>query len=170
MRKEKKINNHGMTAIEMLVSFIIVSAIVVGLFDVVMNYRNKQQIESIYNSVVAYSNSLQKTIQDDLIKKHVNHVSNVQAQQIDFYLDNPQETTHLEIDCANGQIRYGSLDNVINYPIPEIADLTLSTDSKIDYIVGNVNLVRITIVLEHPNLENEHYTFQIVSPLNFTSA
>ena len=63
----RKINNKGITAIELLVCFIIVSVIVVSLFDLIMSYRNREQIEEINNEVVAFSNNLQKVIQDDLI-------------------------------------------------------------------------------------------------------
>ena len=56
----RKINNKGITAIELLVCFIIVSVIVVSLFDLIMSYRNREQIEEINNEVVAFSNNLQK--------------------------------------------------------------------------------------------------------------
>ena len=44
-----KLNKKGITSVELLVSFIIVSTIVVGMFNLIMNYRNKEQIEEINN-------------------------------------------------------------------------------------------------------------------------
>ena len=75
--QDEKINNKGITAIELLVCFIIVSVIVVSLFDLIMSYRNREQIEEINNEVVAFANNLQKVIQDDLIKGHLVNVTNV---------------------------------------------------------------------------------------------
>ena len=49
----KRLNNKGMTAVELLVCFIIVSAIVVSMFNLIMNYRNREQIEEINNEVIA---------------------------------------------------------------------------------------------------------------------
>ena len=40
----RKLNNKGITAIELLVCFIIVSVIVVSLFDLIISYRNREQI------------------------------------------------------------------------------------------------------------------------------
>ena len=67
----KRLNNKGMTAVELLVCFIIVSAIVVSMFNLILNYRNKEQIEEINNEVINYANNLQKDIQDDFIKGHL---------------------------------------------------------------------------------------------------
>ena len=44
---KRRLKNKGMTSIELLVSFVIVAAIVVSLFNVVMNYKTKEQIQSI---------------------------------------------------------------------------------------------------------------------------
>lgn len=163
----KKINNKGVTTVELLVSFIIVIAIVVGLFDVMMNYKNKQQIESIKNSVITYSNSLQKTIQDDMIKGHVISVSNLSTDKKSalFSFDKPEGyQKKLIIDSTNNVIQYGTTSNMINYPIPEIADLTLSSESKIEQINS---FTKIIIIFHHPNFDNETYSFEIVAPLNY---
>ena len=38
-----KINNKGMTSIELLITFAILSFVVTGMFDVVLNYKDKEQ-------------------------------------------------------------------------------------------------------------------------------
>ncbi len=165
----KKLNNHAMTSIEMLISFVIVVAIVVGMFDVVMNYKNKQQVESIKNNVISYANSLQKTVQDDLIKGHVT-TATVAADQksVLFTCDRPSPyQTSFTIDVANNTISYGKTDNIIRYPLPEIPDLILSDASRIEFMEADAAFIKITIVLEHPNLEDKQYTFRIIAPIAF---
>ena len=64
----KKLNNKGLTAVEILVCFSIVSIVVVSMFKVVNNQRDKQTIASYKNSVTTYKNSVMKTIEDGIIK------------------------------------------------------------------------------------------------------
>ena len=76
-----KLNQKGMTSIELLVCFVIISAIVVSMFDMILNYQNQQQIERIKNEIVSYSNNIQKVIQDDLIKGHLISADNLSADK-----------------------------------------------------------------------------------------
>ena len=65
----KKLNNKGMTSVEVLMSFVVVVMITVSMYTVVSSYQNKQQIESFKEKVMTYKNLLTKEINDDLIKK-----------------------------------------------------------------------------------------------------
>ena len=168
----KRLNNKGMTAVELLVCFIIVSTIVVSMFNLIMNYRNREQIEEINNEVTTYINNLQKDIQDDLIKGHLVSVDNISDDSYNatFSLDTPDAyQTSLNIDSTNGVISYGSVGNVIDYKLPAIPDLNLSSDSKIEYLTSSeINYLKITIVLTHPNFTNEEYSFIITCPVNYS--
>lgn len=64
----KKLNNKGMTAIEILITFVIVVIIVVSMYDSIMTLKNKETVASYKESLVTYKNLLTKDIQDDLIK------------------------------------------------------------------------------------------------------
>lgn len=66
-----KLNNKGMTIIEILVCFVLVVSFSVGLFSTLNNYRTKMQMESNRSQIVKYKNLLTKEIQDDLIKKRL---------------------------------------------------------------------------------------------------
>ena len=66
-----KLNNKGMTAVELLITFTILSVVVVGLFDMTLNYKDKEQQESTKSSIIDYENKLEKLIQDDFIKGHL---------------------------------------------------------------------------------------------------
>ncbi len=64
----RKLNNKGMTAIEVLVTFVIVVVIVVSMYDGIMDLKNRETIASYKLSLVTYKNLLTKDIQDDLAK------------------------------------------------------------------------------------------------------
>ena len=65
----KKLNNKGLTAVEILVCFVLMVILTVSMYSTVISYKNKQNIESDRDKIVAYKNLLTKEIQDDLIKK-----------------------------------------------------------------------------------------------------
>ena len=56
------LNKKGITSVELLVCFIIISTIVVSMYNLILNYRNREQIEEINNEVISYSNNLQEII------------------------------------------------------------------------------------------------------------
>ena len=61
----KNLNNKGMTAVEILVCFILVIVITVSMYTTVATYKNKQQIESFKEKIYTYKNLLTKEINDD---------------------------------------------------------------------------------------------------------
>ena len=58
-----------MTAVEVLVCFVLVVIICVSMYTTVSAYQNKQQIEAAKEKIVTYKNLITKEINDDLIKK-----------------------------------------------------------------------------------------------------
>lgn len=163
-----KINKKGITSVELLVSFIVVSVVIVGMFSMIMNYKNKEQVEEINNEVITYSNNIQKIINDTFIKEKLSaaSITSSNLKQANFTLDGSNTT--LIIKPSDGIISYGYIGNeIIDYEIPNIPDLTLGEESKIEYIDGVNPWIKITIVLHHPNFENETYMFTITSPIGY---
>ncbi len=164
------LNKKGVTSVELLVCFIIVATIVVSMYNLILNYRNREQIEEINNEVISFSNNLQEVIQSDLIMGHLVNVTNVSSDghKATFTFDTPSSyTTTLTINPDTGVISYGRSGNVINYEIPGIADLMLSPDSKIEYIAAANGYLKITIILTHPNFTDETYSFMINCLVNY---
>ena len=164
------LNKKGITSVELLVCFIIVSTIVVSMYNLILNYRNREQIEEVNNEVVSFANSLQEVIQSDFVMGHLVDVSNVtnDGYSATFTFDTPNSyTTTIKIDPDRGVISYGRSGEVIDYEIPGIADLMLSSDSKITYIPASNGYVKIDIILTHPNFSDETYSFMINCPVNY---
>ena len=65
----KKLNNRGITTIEILICFVLLAVISTSLYNTVSVYRNKQILESEKEKIYTYKNLLTKEIQDDIIKK-----------------------------------------------------------------------------------------------------
>ena len=165
-----QLNKKGITSVELLVCFIIVSTIVVSMYNLILNYRNREQIEEINNEVVSFANSLQEVIQSDFVMGHLVNVSNVSndGYSATFTFDTPNSyTTTIKIDPDRGVISYGRSGEVIDYEIPGIVDLMLSSDSKITYIPASNGYVKIDIILTHPNFTDETYSFMINCPVNY---
>ena len=165
-----RLNKKGITSVELLVCFIIISTIVVSMYNLILNYRNREQIEEINNEVIAYSNNLQEIIQTDLIQGHLVDVTNVSStlRSATLSFDNPSSyKTSISISPSSGVISYGRSGDTIRYEIPNIPDLTLSDESKIEYLAGSNGYLKITIILNHPNFPNGTYSFMINSPVNY---
>lgn len=63
----RNLNNKGLTAIEVLVCFALISVIVISMLNVVNNYKDKQSLESYKTSITTYKTTLTKVIYDDII-------------------------------------------------------------------------------------------------------
>lgn len=181
-----RINQKGMTSIELLITFVILSLVVTGMFDVVLNYKDREIIESIRATVVEYDNSLQKLIQDDFIKGHLQNVTintnnpNLLTATFQMEKDATTATTYvttLQIDITNGIISYGRSGEVVKYPIPKFdtsygsnstISLALDKDKTFIKTIGDTNkFVNITITYIHQNFKDGELTFSITSPVNY---
>lgn len=98
-----KLNNKGVTTVEVLVSFVLLAIIVVSLYGTVESYKNKQNMESNKNQIMAYKNLLTKEIQDDLIMKGIIDV-NIKFEKAQPTNDsnNYIETTTATFSFKNG--------------------------------------------------------------------
>lgn len=100
MKKIKKLNNKGMTAVEVLVCFVLVVIISVSMYTTVSSYQNKQQIEGFKEKIFTYKNLLTKEINDDLIKDGL-----VSAKILNFNRDGVtgDADASIEMTMRNGE-------------------------------------------------------------------
>ena len=75
------LNNKGMSAVEVLITFTLVAIISVSLLNVVMTYKDREETESYKQEIITYKNNITKMIEDDatkyIIKKQENYVKNM---------------------------------------------------------------------------------------------
>lgn len=112
MKKLKKLNNKGMTAVEVLVCFVLVVIISVSMYTTVSTYQNKQQIESFKEKIYTYKNLLTKEINDDLIKDGL-----VSATIVNYDVDTAtgDAAASIEMNMRNGEKKCLTVKSVKAY-------------------------------------------------------
>lgn len=171
------LNNKGFTAVELLVTFVILSFVVTGMFDVALNYKDKEQHESLKSSIMDYESKIQKVIQDDLIIDHLVSVRIPKNNTTDklsasFGINNSETnvkyTTNLVIDLTSNKISYGKSGEEVTYSLPEIDNLTINKDkTSIEQLGDEGTFIKINISLSHPDFTDDELNFSITAPVNF---
>lgn len=186
-----KLNNKGMTAVELLITFTILSVVVVGLFDMTLNYKDKEQQESTKSSIIDYENKLEKLIQDDFIKGHLVSVSiddtaSTNVKKATFKMNKPEYrkndienyneslefyTTTLSIDFDRNVVSYGITGKEISYPLPQFGagnKVTINKDKTIiDVYDMDNSFVNIDIAFSYIDIDDDDILFSMSSPIDY---
>lgn len=132
----KKLNNKGITTIEILICFILLAVISTSLYSTVSNYRNKQILESEKEKIYTYKNLLTKEIQDDIIKKGLAGVTYENQKKVELkFNDGSTKVIEVSTDASNLSIKYGDTD----YPLPNFGAKVLKIkepSSSLDTATG----------------------------------
>ena len=138
----KKLNNKGITTIEVLICFILVVIITVSMYATVSNFNEKKIIEGYKEEIYDYKNTLTKDIQDDFTKIGLTHA------KYDKVINGSKVTHTVTCTLRDGSerqlvveqllaassyhiggstteddefmIKYGTPDDLIEYPLPEL--------------------------------------------------
>lgn len=70
-----KLNEKGLSIIELIVTFALIMIIVSGLLTIIMNYRGRMQTELKRLDLVSYKNNLTKDIQQDIMDKGLQEIN-----------------------------------------------------------------------------------------------
>ena len=89
----KKLNNKGITIIEVLVCFVLVVIIAMSLFSTISAYNDKRMAENYKTRIYSYKNILTKDIQDDFITIGLTHAT--YKRTVD---STTKKVTH-QVDC-----------------------------------------------------------------------
>lgn len=189
-----KLNNKGMTIIEILVTFVIVVVVVTSLYASVIALKNKETIASYKESLTTYRDLMIRDIEADLIEKGLSSYAYSPLEtkdKITFTFRDGQKKEliithkmgcHAISDseksdktlCPNTSeddysISYGGVD----YKLPDIGSTDNVYGGKIyDLIIDNViidnsssDIFDLKIILYHPDLGTK-YSIHITSPIN----
>ena len=191
-----KLNNKGMTTIEVLLSFVLIVIITVSMYGTVSAFNEKRMIEEYKSEIYIYKNTITKTIQDDFIKiglTHATYTEGNSANGREYTLDcDLKDGTKRRLEIIRNQaqssyhiggasstsdyymIRYGTPEDMIDYPLPDLGGYTTDDGYEIkDLSINNVlikidssNILSIHIGFYHPELLTR-YGIDIVCPINF---
>ena len=89
----KKLNNKGISVVEVVLTFTLIMTIVSGILTIIMNYRARANIEMERLELVTYKNTLTKEIQNDILTRGLHEIN-------------------YSGDCENQASNYGSCINL----------------------------------------------------------
>ena len=99
-----KLNNSGMTLVELLVTFSLVMIISIGIFNLVLEVRSDMDEKSIIRDLTEYSNSINDKIHYDLIQNKpfvIAYKNDMSENWICKYIDNNNCTIVNDILSVN---------------------------------------------------------------------
>ncbi len=132
------LNNKGMTSIEVLISFIIVSSITITLFDLVTSYKTKQQVESYKSKINEYKSSITKVINDDIVKyglagiSSMNQTNDTEKSTYKITLYFEKNTINKNNNCSSNYAANGCHKTL---QVVKYSDSSTTINSKVDYII-----------------------------------
>ena len=137
-----KLNNKGITTIEVLICFVLVVIITVSMYATLSSFNERKVLEGSKEKIYNYKNLLTKDIQDDLIKVGLTHVEH------DMIVDNGKTIYNVLFTLKDGSkrklvieqffaassyritgsldkddyfmIKYGKPDDLINWELPNV--------------------------------------------------
>ena len=163
----KRLNNKGITTVEVLICFALVVIITSSMYSTISSFNQKRITEAKKAKIINYKNLLTKEIQDDFIRvglTHVDYKKTIEANSRTIYtldcnlrdgtkrkliitqlftktsyhlLGNPNENDEY-------LIQYGPPDDLVDYPLPNLGTRKNNTTNKIAYDLS-INNVLINI-------------------------
>lgn len=100
----KKLNNKGMTLVEIIVTFAILMVIVLEMVNLSVDVNNKSKINEFKKELTEYSNNIRKTIQNDMIVLNVRKIEQNPTNQ--SYILEFEDKTIKELIIKNNVIIY----------------------------------------------------------------
>ena len=176
----KKLNNKGMTIIELTLSFVFVFTLAFSMYQLLFNYRVKQMEESMKSQLIDYRNQIVLEIQNDISEKSLKSIDyctnggRVVDRCLVLYFN---DGTTKQLAVEKGYKEYDGDEYEIDYivyggVIYESPDAIL-LDFKANYMLyhtyesdnledNNTNIYRISIPIYHNDLEG-NYGIEIVA-------
>lgn len=137
-----KLNNKGITTIEVIICFILVVTITTAMYGTIASYNQKRVVEQYKEEIYTYKNLVTKEIQDDFIKigiTHAEYKEKIEGPRITYTVDCVMKdgtTRRLRVikEAAGSEhnpqgradkdyymISYGNpvSNDMIDYPIPD---------------------------------------------------
>ena len=191
----RRLNNKGVTTIEILICFIIVVIITVSMYAVVSSYNQKRIIEGYKEKLTSYKNILTKDMQDDFVmigvtgavyKRETSGAKVTYTVDIDLR-DGTKRKLIVEQTLGKSSyhpagtpntsdafmIKYGSPTDLIEYELPDLGSYKEGSYTIQDLSINNVliqvldeKVLSIYIGFYHPEL-GTRYAINVTTPINF---
>ena len=150
-----KLNNKGITLVEVIVSFALLMIILVGLFNIIMEVKSDVTDKQMEKEFKDFDNLMIARIQGDLIKNKVKNCKIEDSKSVSC--DNDKIT--IKID--NGMITYNGVEYAIPYKDNE-GDILQYPDTN--GVVIKDNILKISFIYSYVD-GTKKFGFTIVHPL-----
>ena len=164
------LNNKGMSAVEVLITFTLIAIISISLLNVVMAYKDREDTESYKQEIITYKNNITKLLQDDATRYIIKSVKRTKYEVGDLceYDENDPQTRDatkedvvnlieyeikfsltsevktLTIDRKNNVISYTENKKQVKYPLPDLGTSKFERVGKVR--CKNIKALRISDV------------------------
>lgn len=143
----------GFTTIELIMSFSIISILLVGLMAFVMTYRNRVSNEELRNNMLDLKNTITKVVYDDIVSdKYVNIAACVASNTCAVFKDKDNVSHELKVVNKNSE-QYFNYDG-LSYLIPEHVLIR-------DFEIRNNELLSHLKIVMHHEILNDDYEILI---------
>lgn len=161
----KKLNNKGMSLVELIIVFVVLMVLVYGMMSIVMTLKSRLNTVKFEKDMLEYKTLLTKTIEKDLIENTVSDVSclgnNCTLSLTNKDLKKIQK--NISFNITNKSITY---DNV-EYKIPQQDFIEIDNNASIkkdgNYFVVNIPIYEIKY--EIGNNAKINYGINIIYPM-----
>lgn len=159
-----KLNNKGITLVEVIVTFALLMIILVGLFNIILDVKSDVSDRQMIKDFKDYDNLMITRIQGDFITKNVTNCDVISKDNLSC------DKGKFTIAIVNGSNGYPVIKyNGVEYEVPNSDVLTFDTANRIEY---NNNLITIhfkyRFVNDEPSEGEEEsfpYGFEIKHPI-----
>ena len=138
----KKLNERGFSILELVLSFTLISILVMGMLGIVLNYRSTVKVSTRRIGLTEFKSTVTSTIQEDILKfgvSSINRCSNgaggVKMTCVVFHFRNgtSKNLEYFNTAINNRYIQYGTrrfpIEEVIRTEYPSLSDATIHLPS-----------------------------------------
>lgn len=123
-------NKKGFTLIELVISIVLISIIIIPTFAIILNFKNRQQIASDKQELTKFKNLITSDIEDDILQYGLRNVSMDKESclnkeedciiKLEFGEEQEKKEKELIINIQNKNIKYGEEVYKLAVPYAEI--------------------------------------------------
>ena len=180
LKKIKKLNNKGLSVVELIVVFVILMIIVMGMLEIIIDLKSTSTDKQFEKELLEFNSVLKKTFYDDLIKKDYTSMSTctntgitttgIQFIECKKLIFSDGSSKELLIDLKTRSIYYDS----IKYDMPdkgmfEFKDRRIfynDHDHEMDVYIEEVNDCLVINIPYYIIDEKPNYGIKIIHAIN----
>lgn len=163
-----KLNNKGITLIELIISFALLMVIILGMLTMIVNIRNTNNEKNFQKAMLEFKTTMTERIQKDLIQYGFASFENCDAIEntvckIIVFKDEEQQAKELRINLTDMTVKYGT----IVYDLPKKEFIEFKTNTSPVEIKTTDSDTYLVISIPYFEIDQDkNYGINIIHPIN----